>query len=132
MSMATVFDEEIKIIRRFLKSRAPGIRVYKGRGEARGWIVIKSHRDHAPFDVGEALALEAIGIYRYTPDNINCVMIRPELIRYYVKRAVSLLGIKMPALLEKAYAEEDRELRLQVEHRRGMMSGFEFLSDFCL
>jgi hypothetical protein len=130
--MATVYDEEMKIIRRFLKRCAPGIRVYKGRGEARGWIIIKSHRDYAPFDVGEALALEAIGIYRYTPDNINCVMIRPELTRYYAERAVSLLGIKMPALLEKAYAEEDRELRRQAEHRRAIMSGIEFLSDFGL
>ena len=108
----TVFDYEIQVIRKMLKSIAPTISVRRDRGTAYGWIVISGSLQFGEFTEQEKKALETLGLSY----GANYAVISPESRRYYVEKAAKLLGIPLPQPVKKEYEERDRQ-REEYERR---------------
>jgi len=105
----SVFDYEVEIIRKALKSLAPTLSVRRARGTAYGWIDIWGSGEFHEFTEREKRALEKLGLSY----GANCSVISPESRRYYVEKAAKLLGIELPEPVKREYEERD-------EYRRKM------------
>jgi len=100
-----------------LKKLAPTLSVRRGRGTAYAWIDIRGSGEFGEFTEEERKALEKFGL-SYCRNHTN---ISPDERRYYVEKAVKLLGIKMPRELEEEYRRIDemkKEMRRREEERR--------------
>ena len=108
----SIYDIEIGLIRRALKRLAPTLSVRRGRGTAYSWIEIWGSGEFRDFTEEERRALEEFGL----PYGGNFAGISPERRRYYVEKAVKLLGISMPRELEEEYRRID-EMKKEMERR---------------
>jgi hypothetical protein len=108
----SIYDLEIEIIRKALKTLCPTLSVRRDRGTAYNWIVIKGSQQFGYFTKEEKQALEKFGL-RY---GANSAGISPENRRYYVEKAAKLLNIELPEELKNAYkARDEYKQRLEKE-----------------
>ena len=107
-----LYDLEVKLIRKALKRLAPTLSVRRGRGTGYAWIDIRGSGELGDFTEREKRALEVFGL----PYGSNFASISPEERRYYVEKAVKLLGISMPKELEEEYRRID-EMKKEMERR---------------
>jgi len=116
-TQVSIYDLEIKVIRKALKTLAPTLSVKKGRGTGYGWIGIRGSGKYGEFTEAEKKALETLGL-RYGSNYTN---ISPDDTRFYVEKAAKLLGIELPEPIKEDYERRDeykRELERKAEERR--------------
>jgi len=113
----SIYDAEIKLIRKALKALAPTLSIRRGRGMAYSWIEVKGSGRWGEFTEDEKGALETFGL-RY---GSNHAVISPEDRRFYVEKAAKLLGVELPSPIREDYRERDeyrKELERKAEERR--------------